>query len=77
MSSILTESINSGTVSVDDHSSNVVTSRDKNTSEDDFKDPASLLRDIKFKNINNPILAYINVNSIRNKRSDQRSFLNY
>ena len=56
--------------SVDDHSTNTVTSHDKNTSEDDFKDPASQLRDIKFKNIGNPILAYINVNSIRNKHSD-------
>ena len=66
----MTESINSGTVSVDDHSTNTATSRDKNTSEDDFKDPASQLRDIKFKNINNPILAYINVNSIRNGHAD-------
>ena len=71
LSSILTESTNSGTVSVDNHSTNTVTSRDINISEVEFKDPASQLRDIKFKNINNPVLAYINVNSIL------RSFLNY
>ena len=75
LSSILTESINSGTISVDDHSTNTVTSRDKNTSEDDFKDPPSQLRDIKLKNINNPILAYIKVNSIRNKHSDLFSII--
>ena len=71
----MTESTNSGTVSVDDHSTNTVTSRDINISEVDFKDPASQLRDIKFKNINNPILAYINVNSIRNKLSDLFSII--
>ena len=70
LSSILTESTNSGTVSVDDHSTNTVTSRDINISEVEFKDPAFQLKDIKFKNINNPVLAYINVNSIRNKLSD-------
>ena len=43
--------------------------------DDDFKDPASQLRGIKFKNINNPILAYINVNSIRNKHSDLFSII--
>ena len=73
----MTESVNSGTVSVDEHSTNTVTSRDKNTSEDDFKDPASQLRDIKFKNINNLILAYVNVNSIRNKHSDLFSIIDF
>ena len=67
LSSILTESSNSVTGNVDDQNTNTAISRDKNTSEDDFKGPASQLGDIKFKNINNPILAYINVNSIRNK----------
>ena len=75
LSSILTESINSVMVSVDDHTTKTVASRDKNTSEDDFKDPASQLRDITFKNINNPILAYINMNSIRNKHSDLFSII--
>ena len=75
LSSILTESTNSGTGSVDDHSTNTVTSRDINISEVEFKDPASQLRDIKFKNINNPVLAYINVNSIRNKLSDLFSII--
>ena len=75
LSSILTESINSGTVSVNDHSTDTTTSHDKNTSEDDFKDPASQRRDIKFKNINNPILAYGNVNSIHNKQSDLFSII--
>ena len=47
----------------------------QNAVEDDFDNPAIKLREIKLKNPNNPSLAYINVNSIRNKHSDLFTFL--
>ena len=39
-------------------------------SEGDYKDPSLRLKEMKINNINNPALAYINVNSIRNKHAD-------
>ena len=47
----------------------------QNAVEDDFDNPAIKLREIKLKNPNNPSLACINVNSIRNKHSDLFTFL--
>ena len=47
----------------------------QNAVEDDFDNPTIKLRGIKLKNPNNPSLAYINVNSIRNKHSDLFTFL--
>ena len=38
--------------------------------EGDYKDPSLRLREMKINNINNPALAYIDVNSIRNKHAD-------
>lgn len=46
------------------------------TLEDEPVDPGNLLRDIKLKNPNNPSLAYINVNSIRNKHAELFTILN-
>ena len=39
-------------------------------SEGDYKGSSSRLREMKINNINNPALAYINVNSIGNKHAD-------
>ena len=56
---------------------NVSTNIDENQSavKDDFDNPAIKLREMKLKNPNNPSLASINVNSIRNKHSDLFTFL--
>ena len=40
------------------------------------KDSSLRLREMKISNINNPALAYINVNSIRNKHADLFSIVN-
>ena len=44
--------------------------------EDDIDNPALKLREIKPKNPNNPSVAYINANLIRNKHSDLSTCLN-
>ena len=44
--------------------------------EGDYKDPSLRLKEMKINNIHNPALAYINVNSIRNKHADLFTIVN-
>ena len=61
--------------SVVDQNVSTNVNENQNAVEDDFDNPAIKLREIKLKNPKNPFLAYINVNSIRNKHSDLFAFL--
>ena len=61
--------------SVVDQNVSTNVNENQNAMEDDFDNPAIKLREIKLKNPKNPFLAYINVNSIRNKYSDLFAFL--
>ena len=63
--------------SVVDQNVSINVNENQNAVKDDFDSPAIKLREIKVKNPDNPSLAYINVNSIRNKHSDLFTFLDF
>ena len=65
-------------VELDNMNDNYIKDNDnsRRMSEGDYKDLSFRLREMKINNINNPALANINVNSIRNKHADLFTIVN-